>query len=226
VTVLGRGYSASWRDELVVLAPGLAILIFVSSQTGFSIHSRYVIPALPFFFVWASKVGRVFQMRPRTRARQVLAVAVVMALAWSVTSSLWVYPHSLSYFNELVGGPRHGAEHLLDSNIDWGQDLFYLKRWLDRHPEVKLAGLACTGSYPVTLAGIPKTPHPPPGSAMTHGERNAAGGDLGPRPGWCALSVNYLYARSGQYRYFLQCEPAGSAGYSIYVYHVTPEVAK
>jgi hypothetical protein len=52
-------------------------------------------------------------------------------LAWSVGSSLWYYPHSLSYFNELVGGPMGGPKHLLDSNIDWGQDLFYLKDWLD-----------------------------------------------------------------------------------------------
>ena len=223
VTLLGRGYSATWRDEMVVLAPGLAILIFVSSQTGFSIHSRYVVPALPFFFVWASKVGRVFEMQPCTRKRQVLAVVVVMALAWSVTSSLWVYPHSLSYFNELVGGPKRGGEHLVDSNIDWGQDLFYLKHWLHEHPEVKLDGLACFGSYPVTLAGIPETPSPPQGPETIHARMNAAGGDIGPQPGWYALSVNYLYGRTPQYRYFLQFEPAGSAGYSIYIYHVTPE---
>ena len=37
----------------------------------------------------------------------------------------------------------------------------------------------------------------------------------------CALSVNYLYDRSCQYRYFLQFEPVAMAGYSIYIYHVT-----
>jgi hypothetical protein len=223
VTLFGRGYSAGWRDEMVVLAPGLGILIFVSSQTGFSIHSRYVLPALPFFFVWASKVGRVFEMSRCTRARRLLSTAVVMALAWSVTSSLWAYPHSLSYFNELVGGPRRGGEHLLDSNIDWGQDLFRLKDWLDQHPEVKLDGLAYFGSYSVTLAGIPETPRAPRGPETTHADLNAGRGDLGPQPGWYALSVNYLYGRSPQYRYFFQFEPVGSAGYSIYIYRITPE---
>ena len=38
-------YSASWRDEMIVLSPFFTILIFVSSQTGFSVHSRYIIPA-------------------------------------------------------------------------------------------------------------------------------------------------------------------------------------
>ncbi len=28
--------------------------------------------------------------------------------------------HSISYFNELAGGPENGSAHLLDSNIDWG----------------------------------------------------------------------------------------------------------
>ena len=79
-TIFGRGYSASWRDEIVVLVPGLMLLIFVSSQTGFSVHSRYIIPALPFLFVWTSKVGRVFEMRPFTRKRLAMAATVVLTL--------------------------------------------------------------------------------------------------------------------------------------------------
>ena len=43
----------------------------------------------------------------------------------------------------LTAGPRNGPRHLLDSNIDWGQDLFYLKDWLDEsHPEAKLDRVA------------------------------------------------------------------------------------
>ena len=38
----------------------------------------------------------------------------------AVGSSLAIYPHSLSYFNELAGGPTKGHYHLIDSNIDWG----------------------------------------------------------------------------------------------------------
>ena len=33
-TIVGRGYSASWRDEMVVLAPGLAVLVFVEQPNG------------------------------------------------------------------------------------------------------------------------------------------------------------------------------------------------
>ncbi|NQT14620.1 MAG: hypothetical protein HQ582_17820, partial [Planctomycetes bacterium] len=45
------------------------------------------------------------------------------------------------------------------------------------------------------------------------------------RPGWYALSVNHLYDRSRQYRYFLRFEPVAMAGYSIYIYHITLDEA-
>jgi hypothetical protein len=57
-----------------------------------------------------------------------LSLAVAGSLCWFVTSSLWIYPHSLSYFNESIGGPLNGPQHLLGSNVDWGQDLRYV-RW-------------------------------------------------------------------------------------------------
>lgn len=231
VTVVGRGYNAAWRDEMIVLLPGLAFFIIVSGQTGFSMHFRYVIPALPFFFVWIGKVARVFEMRRVTQRRLPIAVAVVVAITWSVGSSLWIYPHSLSYFNEVVGGPKNGGEHLLGSNIDWGQDLLYLKDWLDKHPEVTLKGLAFFGAYPAALAGIPETPYPPSSPLLDNdtvewdiwAQGECVKWGQGIEPGWYVLSVNHLYDRSRRYRCFLDFEPVASAGYSIYIYH-TPAV--
>lgn len=265
VTVFGNGYSSSWRDEMVVLAPFIVILVVVSGQTGFSVHSRYIIPALPFLFVWMSKVARVFEMRPFTRKRLAMAIIVVLTLTWSVGSSLAAYPHSLSYFNELAtvlptpadvsypepigrrnysllsaveyaiaAGPRNGPRHLLDSNIDWGQDLLYLKVWLDKHPDVNLDGLVYFGSYPSALAGIPNTPYPAPGpiavscsgsQAESTAKRDFPVDQLGPKPGWYAVSVNYLYDCTHQYRYFLNFQPVAMAGYSIYIYYVTLDEA-
>jgi len=43
----------------------------------------------------------------------------------------------MSYFNEIAGGPDNGHAHLVDSNIDWGQDVFFLKKWMDEHPEAR-----------------------------------------------------------------------------------------
>lgn len=236
-----KGYNSNWRDEMVILLPGVVLLAFVSSQTGFSVHSRYIIPALPFFFVWMSKVGRAFSPEMKAAApkssRGVRWLTVIF-LAWSVGSSLWVYPHSIAYFNELAAilptpedknypqakeqptttwqkacrlldaGPLNGPRHLLDSNIDWGQDLFGLERWCKNHPEVDEIKTATSGSYPIELTTIPSTGSPP-----AHA----------PEPGWYALSVNDLYDKEKQYRYFLNFEPVTVIGYTIYVYHITQE---
>jgi hypothetical protein len=56
----------------------------------------------------------------------VLQTLVAASFGWFLASSLWVFPHSLSYFNESIGGPLHGPRHLLGSCVDWGQDLRYL----------------------------------------------------------------------------------------------------
>jgi hypothetical protein len=233
-TFFQKGYNASWRDEMVILLPGIALLVFVSSQTGFSVHSRYVIPALPFFFIWIAKVGKAFTMK-----RKVVATLASVLLAWSIFSSLCVYPHSISYFNELAAilptpedknypkpiktspktflqqtrrlfdcGSRNGARHLLDSNIDWGQNLFYLEKWYQQHPEAKDIKIAHSSNYPIELTKLPLENIPPANEL---------------RSGWYALSVNHIYGEESQYRYFLNFEPVAMAGYSIYIYHLTSD---
>ena len=86
-----RQCNASWRDEMVILLPGIVLLAFVSSQTGFPHHSRYIIPALPFFFIWMSKVGKAISWK-----RPLFSTIATILLLWSIGSSLWVYPHSIS----------------------------------------------------------------------------------------------------------------------------------
>lgn len=239
--------SASWRDEMMVMLPFLVILAFVSSQTGFSVHSRYVIPALPFLFVWTSKVGCAFERATwaerRSKTRLTVAAIVVGSLAWSVGSSLWYYPHSLSYFSELVGGPKGGHEHLLDSNIAWGQDLFFLKRWCDEHPEARPLHLAFYGLMDPRLVGLEFTVPPVGPRSVGVSQGPAASPDkLGPLPGWYAIDMNHLHgarlaATDGEggwqrlanddydLTYFQRFEPVATAGYSIYIYHITPDEA-
>jgi hypothetical protein len=220
LTVADRCYLASWRDELALLLPMAAILILVSSQTGFSIHSRYAIPALPFLFVWTSKVAQAFQFSHRK-----VAMVVIAGLVWSIGSSVWCYPHSLSYFNELVGGPQGGHAHLLDSNISWGQDLLYLKQWVNAHPNATPFHLVYHGQVDPRLAGI---------EFVLPDEK------AGPSPGWYGIDVNYLHGSdlqaadgngnwqcfdAGPFCYFLHFQPVATAGYSIYIYHITLDEA-
>jgi 4-amino-4-deoxy-L-arabinose transferase-like glycosyltransferase len=226
-----RADTAGWRDEAVLLAPAALLLVLVSSQTGFNHHLRYVLPAFPFLLVWISRAAAPGAW-PRTRG-----VLVAAALAWSVASSLAVYPHSLSYFNELAGGPLRGSEHLVDSSVDWGQDLLHLRRWLDRHPEARPLGLAYFGYIDPRVAGI-RFALPPKGPTRPGDLERPRAKEMGPRPGWYALSVTLLrgyryavpdgaggteYLGEPSYQYFLRFTPVDTAGYSIFIYHLDRE---
>jgi hypothetical protein len=210
-------------DELLLLAPAAAVLVLTSSQTGINHHLRYVLPVLPFVFVWASGAAE----------RRGTALLALVAGCATVVSSIAVYPHGLSYFNELAGGPMHGHAHLIDSNIDWGQDLFYLKRWLDEHPEARPLHLAYLGPIDPRSVGIEYT-LPPLGPVDEAREDDPP--ERGPQPGWHAVSVAFLrgYRSSAPdghgdrlplerplFRYFLHFRPLATAGYSIYIYHLT-----
>lgn len=45
-----------------------------------------------------------------------------------------IFPNYLAYFNAIAGGPAHGYRHLVDSSLDWGQDLPGVARYLEEHP--------------------------------------------------------------------------------------------
>ena len=51
---------ATLPEELILVLPALSIFVFVSSQTGFNHHMRYILPAFPAMFIWISKIGRLF----------------------------------------------------------------------------------------------------------------------------------------------------------------------
>lgn len=79
---------------------------------------------------------------------------------------------------------------------------------------------------------------PPKGPTGSEHEQSPGGGlDLGPRPGWYAVSVSLLRGRQfvipdgnggragvgkPYYSYFLKFRPESMAGYSIYIYRLSP----
>ncbi|MGM0488773.1 MAG: glycosyltransferase family 39 protein [Planctomycetota bacterium] len=203
-----------WRSTFVLLFPALFLFVLVSAETGFSRHFRYVLPVFPFVFVWISRVGRWLQ-----EGKTTAGAAVILFLAWFLVSSMSVFPHSMSYFNQLAGGPRGGHRILLDSNLDWGQDVLYLKRWTKEHPEVEPLRVDCHGHR-----ALPK--------ALNIGPVASVGANVNVNlaetparlpslsPGWHALSTHRLHKT---YPHFLKQTPVARIGYSIKVFHIGKE---
>jgi len=107
-------WKQSGREELLLLLP--ALLFFGAFSLGrVQIGIRYVLPAFPFLFIFASSLARL-------RARW-SRIAVGILLALHASAAVRASPDFIAYFNELAGGPANGYRWLADSNLDWGQNL-------------------------------------------------------------------------------------------------------
>ncbi len=210
------------RDEFVLLFPAASILLLASSQIGLNNHMRYVLAIFPFLYVWISQVAVAFENK-----RIIMSGFVAASLCWIIASSLSIFPHSLSYFNELVGGPKGGPAHLLYSNADWGQDLLFLRKWMTEHPEARPIHLAYFGYFDPRDLGVE---YVLPELDPKDDNRTAR-----IQPGWYALSVNFVqgypwtvyktreikrYFAQNSFAEFQKLKPIAMAGYSIYIYYI------
>ncbi len=204
---------SQWFETLYLLAPAIGILWLVSSQTGFNHHLRYVLPAFPFLFIFASRTALLLNSR-----YLVLRALPVVCVAGTIISSLSVYPHSLSYFNELSGGSINGWKHLDYSNIDWGQDLIYVKEWVEQHPEAKPLHIHSTGYVTPEQMGIETQPLQM--TTQTSPDGKSISYDFA--PGWYIVGLTRLVDPHDPFHELLEREPDGYIGYSMRIYHVKP----
>ncbi len=214
-----RGWGLS-LDELILLLPALAILVLVSSQTGMNHHVRYAMPVLPFLFVWISRVGRCMDRGPL--AMRMLVVGLVI---WGAVSSLRVFPHSITYFSEVVGGPANGHLHLHNSNLDWGQGLLHLKKWYDAHPEARPFFLV--NSLPLIdprIAGIEFEDVPTRSQLVQSNKDGVENGGL--QGGWYAISVGALISSNDRYKYFADLTPLERVANVYWIFHLTEKGAE
>ena len=94
---------------------------------------RHVLAVYPLLFIasgglLASPIRS--WLRARCQGPPAVAVPAVVALTllvWFFSGGVRVAPAYFEYFNELAGGPQGGYRLLIDSNLDWGQDLIRLR---------------------------------------------------------------------------------------------------
>jgi len=116
------------REVVFVLVPALVYFI-TAIVFGMNIGSRHLLPFYAYLFILA---GAGAAAVARSSRRWFIACAVLVAA--HVVSSMTVYPNFMAYANEAFGGPAKLPMLLSDANIEWGQQLFQVKQWQDRHP--------------------------------------------------------------------------------------------
>ncbi len=106
--------------DLALVVPPAFFLAYFSFAFNFQLGLRYVLPALPFAVLWASRLP---------------VPAVAAAAVWSLISGLSWWPWGLSYFNERLTERQEAWRHLADSNLDWGQTGHAVEAWRSNHPD-------------------------------------------------------------------------------------------
>jgi hypothetical protein len=79
------------------------------------IEIRHVLPALPFLYLFVC-----FQL---TGAGLKSVAFLGLLIAVAIIESAWIAPNYAEFYNLIAGGPARGAQCLIDSNIDYGQDI-------------------------------------------------------------------------------------------------------
>ncbi|HBE66947.1 MAG TPA: hypothetical protein DDW52_02230 [Planctomycetaceae bacterium] len=214
---------------LFLIIPAAVCFASVSLQGGFNHHHRYVLMIYPPMFALAayiaSPVGQVllrYRLPWLGKKKRSIAVPLAFTLVTlSAVSSLRVHPYYTSYFNTLSGGPENGWRLLGFSNIDWGQDILEVDRWLKENPDKRplvmdIDYFGMNGN----LFDVPTTlpPRLASGTPIVEVRRNIS------ETQWWIISVKKLYNLPGHkgVEYLQQIEPVEKIAYAYHVYRFDP----
>ncbi len=207
--------------------PEFSMLIFlaiywITSITGaLNIGVRHILPVFPFMYILVS-LGIVRWIKSISRAcyKKIAVCLVLVLLGFYIISSLLVWPHYLTYFNEIANGTKNGYKYAVDSNYDWGQDMKRLKEWVDENNIEKIYLSYFGGSNPEYYLKEKYAPwwgdrdkkELPKGSYLAVSATLLQGGKGTAVPGFDQPTGYYLWLDN--------YEPIARAGNSIFIYYI------
>ncbi len=169
--------------QLFCLLSLVAFCMLMATQSNLVWNMRYLIPALPLIYVllavWLPPLNFSTRMPARLGG---LNVSCVLLCSVMLVECLRVAPFHFSYINPLFGGSYRVPIALNDSNVDYGQDLFYVRAWAEQfqkqgknQPSLQLFGIL-SGHGRVWLKDVcpPASPQMVD-AALAHARQRAAG---------------------------------------------------
>ena len=209
-----------WRDFIDSIKnnpaeTGMILIILIYS--AFSIRSRlnigvrHILPTLPFIYALTARQVSIWMRNYKSRK-----IFIIILMAWAIISATSVWPSFLAYFNETAGGPNNGYKLVVDSNLDWGQDILRLSQFIEKNniKEIKMDYFSgAPAEYYIKTAKIQSY------------DREV------PQKGWLAVSATiYSGACKGDkitcsynersYTWLDRYKPIARIGYSIFVYKI------
>ena len=196
----------SAEEILPLVAAGAVLLVCLPSRI--TIGLRHVLAVFPLVAPYAG-LGAVGLWRAR-RLHLAGPILAALLITWQLVGTSLVHPDYLPYFNEFAA--LRSEPVLLDSDLDWGQDVKRLADTLKARGIDSLS-IAYHGSTDLALQGIPRF------RRLEH---------YRPVTGWVAISLFKLYLGKGnelasdQFAWLRAYQPVSRVGHSILLYYIPP----
>jgi len=222
---------------------GMILIILVywafSIRSRLNIGVRHILPTIPFIYALTARQiavwikgniterisnyrgstpfgGQVWQLLGLYWERIKRSALIVLLFFWAILTILSTYPYFLAYFNEIASGPDNGHKWVVDSNLDWGQDILRLADYIKNNDikEIKL-------DY---FSGAPAEYYIKTAKIKSYNREM-------PQKGWLAVSATiYSGACKGDkipcsrneraYTWLDSYKPVAKIGYSIFIYKI------
>ncbi len=121
-----------------------------SMKSNLNIGLRHILPTIPFIYILTSASIRNWFNEKKVVARKsfwqkiFLGISgelihflkfglIFILLLWYLVETISIAPQFIAYFNQLAGGPANGYKYVVDSNLDWGQDLKRLANFVEKN---------------------------------------------------------------------------------------------
>jgi hypothetical protein len=191
-----------WTLAAPVLAIA-AILLFCSAYSHINIGVRHVLILFPLMAIVASALIVALWRRYQHVAARAGLIAL---LSWQGFTLVSTHPDYLAYFNEFAGA--HPEKILVDSDLDWGQDLRRLNHTL-RERKIERFAFVYRGTADLQREGLPTVQLLWPNQRAT---------------GWIAVSLlgRATGSEDGGYDWLNAYTPVTRVGKSIDLYYIDP----
>jgi 4-amino-4-deoxy-L-arabinose transferase-like glycosyltransferase len=196
-------------DEYLFLVLPIVVYNAFFALTTKQFAYKYILPAIPFTLVVSGNIFRLGELIKKGWVKKTAAVVLGLLCLWCAASVIANAPHYGSYFNEIIGGSANGYKYFVLTNVDAGQDLYYLRDYLNEKGitdfRFKFYG------YPTLYSNsLPKF------MGIPYNELGC-----GYQEGVVAISASFLSGNRSCYGWLMNETPMKRIGYSIFVYNIT-----
>lgn len=209
----------NWLEKHFVELTWVLFVVFywlLSIFGNLNLGVRHVLPTLPFIYllvVWQLKGWIGIKVITRRTSRILITSALVL---WYFFVSVFTFPFYLAYFNEIAGGPANGHKFVVDSNLDWGQDLKRLANFVEERGIERIKVDYFGGDSPAFRLG---------------NKYERLDSSVPNQKGWLAISATLLQNGRGRatkgfdqpttnYLWLNDHKPVARAGFSIFIYNI------